>query len=40
MTITSDSEVGKVREEIGIRLTGKNLDIAFNARYLLDVLKG
>jgi DNA polymerase-3 subunit beta len=39
MTITSDSEVGKVREEIGIRLTGKNLDIAFNARYLLDVLK-
>jgi len=39
MTITSDSEVGKVREQIGIRLTGKNLDIAFNARYLLDVLK-
>jgi DNA polymerase-3 subunit beta len=39
MTITSDSEVGKVREEIGIRVTGKNIDIAFNARYLLDVLK-
>jgi DNA polymerase-3 subunit beta len=39
VTITSDSEVGKVREEIAIRLTGKNLDIAFNARYLLDVLK-
>ena len=39
MTITSDSEVGKVREEVGIRTTGKNLDISFNARYLLDVLK-
>jgi DNA polymerase-3 subunit beta len=39
MTITSDSEVGKAREEIDIRLTGKNLSIAFNARYLLDVLK-
>lgn len=39
MTITSDSEVGKAREEIGIQLTGKNLDISFNARYLLDVLK-
>jgi DNA polymerase-3 subunit beta len=39
LTITSDSEVGKVREQVGIVLTGKNLDIAFNARYLLDVLK-
>ena len=39
LTITSDSEVGKVREQVGISLTGKNLDIAFNARYLLDVLK-
>ncbi len=39
LTISSDSEVGKVREEVGINLTGKNLDIAFNARYLLDVLK-
>ncbi len=39
MTITSDSEVGKAREEVDIKLTGKNLSIAFNARYLLDVLK-
>jgi DNA polymerase-3 subunit beta len=39
MTITSDSEVGKAREEVGIMLTGKNLDISFNSRYLLDVLK-
>ncbi len=39
MTVTSDSEVGRAREEVGIQLTGKNLSIAFNARYLLDVLK-
>jgi DNA polymerase-3 subunit beta len=39
MTITSDSEVGRTREEVGISLTGKNLSIAFNSRYLLDVLK-
>jgi DNA polymerase-3 subunit beta len=39
MTITSDSEVGRAREEFSIQLTGKNLSIAFNARYLLDVLK-
>lgn len=39
LTISSDSEVGKAREEVDIRLTGKNLSIAFNARYLLDVLK-
>lgn len=39
MTITSDSEVGKAREEVDVSLTGKNLDISFNSRYLLDVLK-
>lgn len=39
LTITSNSEVGKAREELGISLTGKNLDIAFNSQYLIDVLK-
>jgi DNA polymerase-3 subunit beta len=39
MTITSDSEIGKAREEVDITLTGKSLDISFNSRYLLDVLK-
>ncbi|MGI5850134.1 MAG: DNA polymerase III subunit beta [Christensenellales bacterium] len=39
LTITSDSEIGKAREEVSIMLTGKNLDISFNSRYLLDVLK-
>lgn len=39
LTITSNSEVGTAREELSINLTGKNLDISFNSRYLLDVLK-
>jgi len=39
MTITSNSEVGRAREELPVNLTGKNLDISFNSRYLLDVLK-
>lgn len=39
MTITSDAEVGRAREEVEISLTGKTLHISFNARYLLDVLK-
>ncbi len=39
MTITSDSEVGKAKEEVEISLSGKSLDISFNSRYLLDVLK-
>ena len=39
LTITSDSEIGKAREQVGIQLMGKSLDISFNVRYLLDVLK-
>ncbi len=39
MTITSDSEVGKAKEEVEITLSGKSLEISFNSRYLLDVLK-
>lgn len=39
MTITSDSEVGNAKEEVEITLLGKGLDISFNSRYVLDVLK-
>ncbi|MGI6189509.1 MAG: DNA polymerase III subunit beta [Clostridiales bacterium] len=39
LTITSNSEIGKIYEEIPIVLEGKNIEIAFNARYMLDVLK-
>lgn len=39
LIITSNSEVGKVQEEIHIDVEGEDLNIAFNSKYLLDVLK-
>lgn len=39
MIITSNSQLGKVREELSINLQGEPIQIAFNSRYLLDVLK-
>jgi DNA polymerase-3 subunit beta len=39
LIITSNSQLGKVREEISIKLQGDEIQIAFNSRYLLDVLK-
>ena len=39
MIITSNSQLGKVREEIAINLQGGDMQIAFNSRYLIDVLK-
>lgn len=39
LIITSNSQLGKVREEISIKLQGDEVQIAFNSRYLLDVLK-
>ena len=39
LVITSNSEAGQVYEEIPILLEGKEMDIAFNARYFTDVLK-
>jgi DNA polymerase-3 subunit beta len=39
VTITSDSEIGKAKEEVEIRLMGKSLEISFNSRYMIDVLK-
>ncbi len=39
MVITSNSQLGKVREEVSINLQGEPLQIAFNSKYLLDVLK-
>ena len=37
--ITSNSHLGKVREELNVNLQGGELQIAFNSRYILDVLK-
>lgn len=39
MIITSNSQLGKVREELNIILKGEELQIAFNSRYIIDVLK-
>ena len=39
LIISSNSQLGKVREEISIKLQGEEIQIAFNSRYLLDVLK-
>lgn len=39
LIITSNSQLGKVREELNIILQGDELQIAFNSKYLIDVLK-
>ena len=39
LVITSNSQLGKVREDISIKLQGEDIQIAFNSKYLLDVLK-
>lgn len=39
LVITANSEVGEVYEEVPVALSGKALDIAFNARYFSDMLK-
>ena len=39
ITITSKSEEGNVREEVLIEKEGEDLEIGFNAKYVLDVLK-
>lgn len=38
-TITSRSEEGNVREDVLIEKTGQDLDIGFNAKYVLDILR-
>ena len=39
LRITSNAELGDVEEEIEADLTGENIDIAFNAKYLIDVIR-
>ncbi|OON97940.1 MAG: DNA polymerase III subunit beta [Epulopiscium sp. Nele67-Bin005] len=39
MVITSQTELGAVREELDIVLQGKRLNIAFNPKYLIEILK-
>lgn len=39
LTITANSEKGSINDQMPIQLMGKPLDIAFNAKYILDVMK-
>ncbi|MBP1744273.1 MAG: polymerase subunit beta [Firmicutes bacterium] len=39
LVITSNSQLGTVREELNIILQGQPLQIAFNSKYLIDVLR-
>lgn len=39
LIITSDSQLGKAREELNVIMQGEPLKIAFNAKFLIDVLK-
>lgn len=39
MIITSNSSIGNVKEELNVILDGEGIEIAFNSKYLIDVLK-
>lgn len=39
MVITSNSQIGKVYEEVDIDIEGEGIKIAFNSKYFLDVLR-
>jgi DNA polymerase-3 subunit beta len=39
LRITSNAEIGEVLEEITVETEGKDIEIAFNSKYLTDVLK-
>ena len=39
ITASSNNEIGKINEKVPSNLTGKDLNIAFNAKYLFDALR-
>ncbi|MBE7086904.1 MAG: DNA polymerase III subunit beta [Clostridiales bacterium] len=39
MTVSAKSEIGNVNENVNVNLTGKDIAIAFNGKYLVDFLK-
>jgi len=39
MNISSNVEIGSVKEEVGIELEGDDIDIGFNSKYLIEALK-
>jgi DNA polymerase-3 subunit beta len=40
LVINSNSELGTAHEEVPVEMEGKEMLIAFNARYFMDILKG
>jgi DNA polymerase-3 subunit beta len=39
LTLTSNSDLGNIREKVAVGLEGKDLTIAFNAKYFIDALR-
>ena len=39
MVLSSKSDIGDIKENITINLEGKNLEIAFNARYFTEAMR-
>ncbi len=39
LKITSNAEMGDVEEEVDVTMVGNDLDIAFNARYIIDIIR-
>ena len=39
VTVSSNNEFGKINEKVSSKLTGKDLSISFNAKYLFDALR-
>lgn len=39
LTLTSNSEIGNIKENISISMSGKDVFIAFNARYFMEALR-
>lgn len=39
LTITSNSEIGNIKENVNISLTGNDVKISFNARYFMECLR-
>jgi len=39
LTVSAKSEVGNVNENVNVNLSGKDITIAFNAKYIMDYLK-
>lgn len=39
LIVTSNTEVGTVREQVKVNMEGENLDIRFNPKYFIDALR-